>query len=739
MQPQKQKIKKILIIIGIILVIVFVFFLFSKKINQNNNKETKGKSFLDLGSLFTGKRQSPEGVNQTNNDNIGTSGDNKDLNKKNTPFVVAGLPTPTPIAQNIGGGFGTNDINLIPTGENPNNCIGCNDYPPNPTDPTDPTEPPGPGSGFSSVFINAVPSSIHKDDEVTVSWDSYNVNVCTASSFPVITDWNGRVAKTGNKSFTIKTPTTFVVKCTTNTTSVQASDSVAVVPKDIPVCDTNECSKEDPIYNTIVSVVMEASPYIVNKNTTSNLTWDSENATSCNAHSIPQKDDWKGLIGDNEGDANVLLGEEPTTYVLTCTDGKTTGQTDLTISIDTSGIGDADIKDDPVDLCSKAGEEQNPLCKAKDIDYEAEVKMLLLTDEEQSELDTLMKEIAIMSPTLPSNQTVANLDVSREIYDTINSDTKKDIQACFILNKDPILIDALWERGMAGRRQSDPKIKDEWIKKYPQGFPSQTILAKYRAATHISIDKEPPALTRKNGMFINYYAINWLVQNVVIPKINSGAINTSTNNPSFESVETKLNSLKTDINNIKTSGRVANEGYHQGILNAINQSINIIDDNVLADKIKKERLVTNSGYDILSGYIGILNSTNVYTGSIPSGSVSNNDHVKNKLSEIISEINLIQVDPLTGRVKQGSSVINMYERAYEEILKDPSILIELNTFITPPIYETNARLNGPSGNQEDTDCCAYRSKVIMYEWWPYYWRLQEQVEYGAGTKGIDLY
>jgi hypothetical protein len=605
----ETKRKKIILISAISIIIIVIVFIFIRLRQQNTNQEGNSgfKKFLDLGSLFTGKRQTPDGVNQANNGDKENSNNNEDgnniNNRKNTPFVIAGLPTPTPIAQNIGGGFGTNDINLIPTGENPNNCISCNDYPVNPTDPT---EQPGSGDGFSSVFINAVPSSIHKDDEVTVSWDSYNVNVCTASSFPVITGWNGRVAKTGNKSFAIKTPTTFVVKCTTNTTSVQASDSVAVVPKDIPVCDTNECSIEDPIYNTLVSVVMEASPYLVNKNTTSNLTWDSENATSCNAHSIPQKNDWKGLIEDNEGDANVLLGEEPTTYVLTCTDGKTTGQTDLTISIDTSGIGDTDIGDDPVDLCSKAGEEQNPLCKAKDIDYEGEIKMLILTEEEESRLEALMKEVAVMSPTLPSNQTASSIEISTRTYRTILDDINKNINSCHELTRNQQLIDALWERGIAGRRNQLPfgQVKNKgWTIKYPQMWPSQNLINKYKSASSLIVAGKKTSLA-EGGLFINSYAVNYW-------------------------------------------------------MNGVNRMV---------------------------------------AGLVPARQLT------------IQEVNA-----------------------------DPSLIPELDTFITPPIFETIERLEGPAGDQEDTDCCAYRSKVIMYEWWPYYWRMQEQVEYGANTKGVKIY
>ncbi len=603
----ETKRKKIILISVISIIIIVIVFIFIRSRQQNTTQEgnTGFKKFLDLGSLFTGKRQTPDGINQTNNNNTGNDNNDEDLgnelnNSKNTPFVIAGLPTPTPIAQNIGGGFGTNDINLIPTGENPNNCISCNDYPANPT------EQPGSGDGFSSVFINAVPSSIHKNDEVTVSWDSYNVNVCTASSFPIITGWNGRIAKTGNKSFSIKTPTTFVVKCTTSTTSVQASDSVAIVPDEVPVCDTNNCSTEDPIYNTIVSVVMEASPYLVNKNTTSNLTWDSENATSCNAHSIPQKDDWKGLIGDNEGDANVLLGEEPTTYVLTCTDGKTTGQTDVTISVDTSGIGDTDIGDDPVDLCSKAGEEQNPLCKARDIDYEEEIKMLILTEEEESRLEALMKEVAIMSPTLPSNQTASSIEISTRTYRTILDDINKNVNSCYELTRNQQLIDALWERGIAGRRNQLPfgHVKNKgWTIKYPQMWPSQNLINKYKSASSLIVAGKKTSLA-DGGLFINSYAVNYWMQE----------------------------------NNRRDAG------------------------------LQPAKQLT------------------------------------------IQEVN-----------------------------SNPSLIPELDTFITPSIFETIERLEGPSGDQEDTDCCAYRSKVIMYEWWPYYWRMQQQVEYGANTKGVKIY
>lgn len=475
---RKKIIKISLVIIGIIILVLLYLFFINKKTNSEEN--TRGKFFLDLGSLITGKKQSPDGISQTGGtDTEDNKGDNSQDNglKNNSPFVIAGLPSPTPIAQNIGGGFGTNNIDLLPNGENPNNCIGCIN--------------PGPGdepiinsdSDSSSVFISAVPSSVHKNDEVTISWDSYNVRSCSASSFPTKSGWSGAIAKTGTKSLTINTPTTFVIKCITTTSSVQASDSVSIVPDEIPVCDTNNCSQEEPGYEEVVSVVMSASPYMVSKDSTSNLTWDSENANTCTAESIPLQNDWRGIINQPEGDTNVTLRTTPITYILTCTDGKTTGQTDVTISVDTSGIGDVDLGDEPTNLCDQLGQEKNPLCLAKDISSEEEARMLILTDEEQAILDSLMKEVAIMSPTLPSNQTSSNLNISTQTYRTILNDTQINASACYDLTQDGSknqnLIDALWERQIAGRRDGGSLPKSV-VSNYPVQKPSATLLQKYR-------------------------------------------------------------------------------------------------------------------------------------------------------------------------------------------------------------------------------------------------------------------
>ena len=94
---------------------------------------------------------------------------------------------------------------------------------------------------------------------------------------------------------------------------------------------------------------------------------------------------------------------------------------------------------------------------------------------------------------------------------------------------------------------------------------------------------------------------------------------------------------------------------------------------------------------------------------------------------------------MNGVNRRVAGLVPARQLTIQEVNADPSLIPELDTFITPPIFETIERLEGPAGDQEDTDCCAYRSKVIMYEWWPYYWRMQEQVEYGANTKGVKIY
>lgn len=477
---RKKIIRISLIVVGVI-IIVLVYLFIKNKQEAGKTTETKGNFFLDLGSLITGKRQSPNGASLIpNSDGLGNS-NNGDLGTNNTTgsgsaFVSGGLPEPTPIAQNIGGGFGTNNRDLFPDGENPNNCIGCSNITPEelPVDPKEVVD--------SYVYINAVPSAIHKDDEVTVTWDSSNVNACFATSFPAAPGWNGSISKSGVKYFSLNKPTTFIIKCSTTSGAVQASDSVSVLADDVPLCkEDNTCFLGDGDTSKYVSVVMEASPYIVESGGTSLLAWDTENTTMCNANSVPLRDDWKGLVPQRAGETDIILPNTPVTYILTCTDGKTTGQTDVTISIDTSLIDDGrGFGDDPIDLCSRSGQETNPLCLVRDISIDEEERVLILTDKEQAILDSLMKEVAIMSPTLPSNQTSSNLNISTQSYKNILSNINVDLDACYALNKNPKYTDAAFERRIAGRR--DPIDNASYlIEKYGWITPSKSLLDRYKA------------------------------------------------------------------------------------------------------------------------------------------------------------------------------------------------------------------------------------------------------------------
>jgi len=463
---RKKIIRISLIVLGVIILVLLYLFINNKQ-QQTNTSGTKSNFFLDLGSLITGTRPSPNGVPLVTD----TEKPSGDTPISGAPFVSSGLPSPTPIAQNIGGGFGTNNGSLFPDGQDPNNCIGCNNV--------GDTE-----INSSYVYINAVPSAIHQGDEITVSWESANVSSCTATSYPVISGWSGNIEKNGNKYFSLKKPTTFIIRCTTTTGTVQASDSVSVLADDVPLCEQdNTCFTGDE-NSKYVSVVMNASPYMVEPGDTSLLMWNTENATMCNANSVPLRDDWRGLIPQHAGETNIILPSTPVTYILTCTDGKTTGQTDVTISVDTSGIWDGKgTGDDPIDLCNQSGQETNPLCLVRDVPYEEEEKRLILTDEEQATLDSLMKEVAVMSPTLPSNQTASSLDISTQTYKIILSDTKINMDACYDLTQNTStnqdLIDALYERQMIGRR-INPSLPESVINKYQVKLPSEKVLQKYR-------------------------------------------------------------------------------------------------------------------------------------------------------------------------------------------------------------------------------------------------------------------
>ena len=146
-----------------------------------------------------------------------------------------------------------------------------------------------------TVSLTANPNSVNYGGSSTLVWNSTNATGCTASG-----GWAGSRGTSGSTSTgALFGTTTFNITCF-NSSGQSASDSVTVSVTQQP---------QNP------TVTLTANPNSVQYGGSSNLTWTSQNATSCSATS--GTNGWSGSKGlSGNFNTGALFGT--TTYVLTC-------------------------------------------------------------------------------------------------------------------------------------------------------------------------------------------------------------------------------------------------------------------------------------------------------------------------------------------------------------------------------------------------------------------------------------
>jgi hypothetical protein len=138
-----------------------------------------------------------------------------------------------------------------------------------------------------TVTLVATPEFIAPGGITTLTWDSDNASSCYGENFPAFP------TPTGTATASPLVTVTYVLTCI-GAGGATASDSVTVVVGDA------------------VTAILSAADAVVAAGGTTQLSWDSENATSC---------DGVGFSTDGlaTGTVDVTLGATPVTFVLDCT------------------------------------------------------------------------------------------------------------------------------------------------------------------------------------------------------------------------------------------------------------------------------------------------------------------------------------------------------------------------------------------------------------------------------------
>lgn len=168
----------------------------------------------------------------------------------------------------------------------------CKDTPPPPPDPV-------------TVDLTALPGSITLGASTTLSWTSDEATTCTASN-----GWTGSKALSGSESRSPLTDTTYTLTCGNGTATSTDSVTVLVVvpPPPSPTVDVS-LSPEN---------IFEGEP--------STLTWESDNATTCEASN--------GWTGTQAQDGNQSVNPTTTTtYTLSCGNGMSTSTDSATLTV----------------------------------------------------------------------------------------------------------------------------------------------------------------------------------------------------------------------------------------------------------------------------------------------------------------------------------------------------------------------------------------------------------------------
>ncbi len=161
-----------------------------------------------------------------------------------------------------------------------------------------PPEPP-------QLTLNALPTSIDYNGSTTVVWSALNASTCTASG-----NWSGTRSTAGSETVGgLQSDAVFTLNCSGPGGSVQQSANVTVAPVPAP------------------SVTLTASPSTVPFDSSTTLSWSSQNAQSCTASG-----GWSGARSTS-GSTTVGPLQTGTTFVLSCTGTGGTGTDQVNVNV----------------------------------------------------------------------------------------------------------------------------------------------------------------------------------------------------------------------------------------------------------------------------------------------------------------------------------------------------------------------------------------------------------------------
>lgn len=163
-----------------------------------------------------------------------------------------------------------------------------------------------------TVNLTASPTFVSYNGTTNLNWNVTNATSCTAGGY-----WSGSKNPNGGSqaiAALVSNPTVFTLTCTGPGGSASDSVSVSVGAQPQPLPTVN----------------LSANPTFVNYNGTSTLSWNSTNATSCNANG--GSNGWAGYK-NTSGNFNTGNLTNTTTYTITCTGAGGSATDTVTVSV----------------------------------------------------------------------------------------------------------------------------------------------------------------------------------------------------------------------------------------------------------------------------------------------------------------------------------------------------------------------------------------------------------------------
>jgi hypothetical protein len=156
---------------------------------------------------------------------------------------------------------------------------------------------------MSLNFFPVTSSVVASYENPLLSWSSANVNTCSATAAPPTSSWSGGQGTSGTNvsQDSIATDTNYTLTCKhSNGLTIQKSTLVTVYQQPLLT------------FTTPTSLPIAPGEPVV-------LRWDSTNANTCTASSVPTTSSWSGAkaLDNLSGETQAPIGET-TTYTIVC-------------------------------------------------------------------------------------------------------------------------------------------------------------------------------------------------------------------------------------------------------------------------------------------------------------------------------------------------------------------------------------------------------------------------------------